>query len=88
MAHYFWATWLSRKTRSKAVAENNILVARKRGFPKMVLGVNGRFHRRSTGPKDHINIRTSHSGSKAQHKEDIRNNGLQDPLCLSVVMGP
>ena len=29
--------------------------------------------------KNHINMMISHSGSKAQHKEDTRNHGLEDP---------
>ena len=30
----------------------------------------------SRGPQDHINIRTLHSGSKAQNEGDARNHGL------------
>ena len=30
-------------------------------------------------PIDHAHIRISHFGSKAQHKQDARNHGLQDP---------
>ena len=40
-----------------------------------------------TGPKDHISIRISHSGSKAQYKEDARNHVLWDPH-VCVVWGP
>ena len=35
-------------------------------------------------PKDHLNIRISHSGSKAQYKVDTTNKGLWD-LCVYVV---
>ena len=31
------------------------------------------------GPRDHINIRISHSNSKALNKGDTRNHGLEDP---------
>ena len=31
------------------------------------------------GPADHINLRISHSGSRARYKGDARNYGLKDP---------
>ena len=37
------------------------------------------------GPKDHINVRISHSGSKAQNKGDTRIHGLWDPYVHVVV---
>ena len=36
-------------------------------------------HKKDRGPKDHINMRISHSGSEAQHKWDIKNHALYDP---------
>ena len=35
--------------------------------------------RQFRGPKDHINLRISHSSSKSQCNRDSRNRGLQDP---------
>ena len=43
---------------------------------------------RDRGPKDHINTRISHSGSKAQYKGDIRYDGLWDPYAYVVFWGP
>ena len=37
-------------------------------------------------PKDHIDIRISHPGSKAQYKGDTRNHAVQDPS-VYVVFG-
>ena len=42
----------------------------------------------SMGPKDHINIRILHPGSKAQDKEDFRSHGLEDPYVYMVSWGP
>ena len=33
----------------------------------------------TTGPKDHMDIRISHSGSRGPYEGDTRNHGLQDP---------
>ena len=40
------------------------------------------------GPKDHINIRILHSGSKARPKGDTKNRGVQDPYVYVVFWGP
>ena len=37
------------------------------------------------GPKEHINTRISHSGSKAQYEGDARNHVLQDPYVYAVL---
>ena len=39
------------------------------------------------GPKDHINLRMSHSGSKAQYEGDTRGTVLQDPSVYVVSLG-
>ena len=45
--------------------------------------------RRSTkGPNDHIYIRISHVGSKANYKGDARNEVLKDPLVHVAFEGP
>ena len=41
-----------------------------------------------TGPKDHIDIRISHSGSKALISGYTRNTALQDPYVYVVILGP
>ena len=38
---------------------------------------------RSRSPKDHINTRILHSGSKAEDKADSRNHALYDPWLMS-----
>ena len=40
------------------------------------------------GPKDHINITISHSGSRGQYEGDTRNHGWQDPCVYVVFWGP
>ena len=42
----------------------------------MVLVVSGRSNRINRGPKDHLNITISHSGSKAEIKGDTRNHDV------------
>ena len=44
--------------------------------------------RNSRGPKDHINIRIRHSGSKAQYQGDTGNHGLWDPYVYVVFYRP
>ena len=41
---------------------------------------------KNRGPKDHINIRILHSGSKAQENGDSRNHCLQDPYYSNVLL--
>ena len=40
------------------------------------------------GPKDHINIRISHPGSRAQYRGNTRNHGLYDPFLFMMSFGP
>ena len=40
------------------------------------------------GPKDHINMRISHSGSKDQYKGDTRNHDWWDPYVCVDFWGP
>ena len=45
----------------------------------MLTGLTKSTDHPSRGPKDHINRRISHSGSKDQHKGETRNHGCWDP---------
>ena len=57
----------------------------------MVLVLDGKGTRPQASckaPKDHIDTRISHSGSKAQYKGDIRNHGWKDPYVYVVFWGP
>ena len=44
--------------------------------------------RTTRGPKGRINIRISHSGSKAHYKGDTRNHGLWDAYVYVVFWAP
>ena len=56
------------------------------GLPSPVQGiVEGR---ECGGPKDHINIIISHSGSRAQYEGGIRNHAWQDPYVYVVLWAP
>ena len=51
-----------------------VLTMARISFRQRVLAFEG-----NRGPKDHMNARILHPGSKAQDKADCRNHGLWDP---------
>ena len=46
------------------------------------------YERRCSGPRDHVNRRILHPGSKAQDKGDSRNRGPAGSLCSCGLLGP